>query len=261
LAGPAARLARIPVVWHVHAASPHPRLNRLAALLATRLVVSSAHLAVPGIPRRRIADAIPNSVAAPPALPARARHFPPRLLTLGRLDPVKNLDVLLSAVAMLRDRGVDVSLDVLGAEQPGYPEHAHALVVQRDELALADIVVLRGHIDDPTPFLRSATIYVHPSRHEMQPLAILEAMAAGLPVVASRAGGIPDLVRDGETGVLVPPGDAVALADALERLLGDDELTARLGVAGHERVRADFAPSTTIDRLEALYCGLLGVHR
>jgi glycosyltransferase involved in cell wall biosynthesis len=259
LAAPAARLACIPVVWHVHAASPHPLLNRFGVLLATRTVLSAEGLQVRGIPARRVAATIPNGVAAPATVRAGSPAGRPRLLTLGRLDPVKGLDTLLEAVAILRSLGTDIEADVLGGEQPGYPDHARHLSARRDALQIADVVAFRGHVEDPAPFLHAASIYVQPSRHDMQPLAVLEAMAAGLPVVATRAGGLPQLLTDGVTGLLVPPDDPAALAAAIQRLIDDPDLAARLGAAGHTRVRAEFSEGATIDRLEALYRDLFGI--
>ena len=101
--------------------------------------------------------------------------------------------------------------------------------------------------------LRAADVFVHPSRLEGLPLAILEAMAAGLPVVASSVGGIPEAVVDGETGVLVPPGDPSALAAALLRVLESPDKGAALGARGHARARAEFSLERMTERYRDLY--------
>jgi glycosyltransferase involved in cell wall biosynthesis len=101
-------------------------------------------------------------------------------------------------------------------------------------------VELLGERGDVPEQLAASDVFVLSSRSEGMPMSILEAMAAGLPVVASAVGGIPEIVRDGETGLLVPPGDADALAAALGRLLDDDGLRRRLGAAGRERALDEF---------------------
>ena len=106
-------------------------------------------------------------------------------------------------------------------------------------------VRLAGERDDVGELLAAADLFVLSSRSEGLPLSILEAMAAGLPVVASDVGGVPELVVDGETGLLVPPGDPHALAAAIDRLLDDPDLRRRLGAAGRLRVSEQFDLEST----------------
>ena len=96
-----------------------------------------------------------------------------------------------------------------------------------------------------------------PSLHEGLPNSLLEAMAAGLPVVASAVGGVPEQVVPGQTGLLVPPGDPQALAGALNRLLEDQQQAARMGCAGRARVERDFSLAEMVRRTEQLYAALL----
>jgi glycosyltransferase involved in cell wall biosynthesis len=96
-------------------------------------------------------------------------------------------------------------------------------------------------------------IFVLPSLREALPIAVIEAMAVRLPVVAARIGGIPEVVEDGTTGCLVPPGDEAALAAVLERLVADPALAARLGAAGQARVQAQFTVEQMVRRVEHLY--------
>jgi glycosyltransferase involved in cell wall biosynthesis len=106
---------------------------------------------------------------------------------------------------------------------------------------LADRVELTGTREDVAQILARADVFVLSSRSEGMPMSALEAMAAGLPVVATAVGGVPELVVDGETGFLVPPGDAPALSRALDRILGDPDLRRRLGEAGRQRAGGMFA--------------------
>ena len=114
-------------------------------------------------------------------------------------------------------------------------------------------VVYVPFTDQPLAFYRLATIAALPSRIEGLSLALLEAMGLGLPVVASRAGGNPDLIRSGETGLLVPPLDPRAWAAALERMLGDPAFAARTGSAGREFVRREHSLDRVVERTEGVY--------
>jgi glycosyltransferase involved in cell wall biosynthesis len=182
---------------------------------------------------------------------ARARYATPPAATVlavvGALETRKGHDVLLRAVARLADPTIVVWCAGDGAERA-------ALEAQRGALGLADRVRFLGRVDDVAELLAGADVCVMPSRHEGLGVAALEAMAAGLPVVASRVGGLPEAIVDGETGCLVPPDDADALAGALARLVADRELRCALGAAGAARARARFS-------MDAMAAGTLAVYR
>lgn len=120
-------------------------------------------------------------------------------------------------------------------------------------MGLTASVRLVGERDDVPELLSSSSVFVLSSSSEALPVSVLEAMAAGLPVVATRVGGVPELVVDGETGFLVPPSDAAALAAALQRLLDDPELRARLGAAGRARAEEHFALDSFVEGHLDLY--------
>jgi glycosyltransferase involved in cell wall biosynthesis len=164
-----------------------------------------------------------------------------RLVWLGLMVPVKRLDVLLAAL-----RDVPAMTAVLAGDGPLRAE------VQRDALPLGDRVELPGFVADPAPLLAGADAFVLPSAAENCPLALLQAMATGLPVVASRVGGIPEVVTDGETGLLVPPGEPAPLAAAL-RSLADPALRARLGGNARAHAEQHLSLDTCVDGLEASY--------
>jgi len=239
LAGPAARLARIPIVWHVHGVRPPMTLNRLGRLLATRTVaLTEADAARLSAPRRKPApDVVANAPAEAFFAVEPSPAVPPVVLTVGRLSPVKGIDVLMHALARLRAEGRDVSAVVAGGEQAGYAGHAAALHQLRDSLGLAQAVRLAGHLDDTTGELARASVYVQPARWEGVPLAVLEAMAAGVPVVATDVGGIRDVIAPDVNGLLVPPDDPAALALAIGSLLDDADRAARLAAAGRRLTR------------------------
>jgi glycosyltransferase involved in cell wall biosynthesis len=198
-----------------------------------------------GIPARKIEtihyglDDLPEAWGRNPvdAVPREARV----LLSVSRLSRQKGVDVAVRALPSLPG---DTVLVVLG-EGPDRP----LLEGLARELGVERRVFLLGRVPDVAAWLERATLYVHPARWEGFGLAVLEAMLAGLPVVASEVSSLPELVVDGETGRLVPPGDHAALAHAIVRALGEPEL----GAAGRERARREFSVARMADRTAALY--------
>ncbi len=193
-------------------------------------------------------------VSIPTALPeAKPMGILPKVLMVGRLEQEKGQTVLVEAIGILKGRGIDVDLDLAG----GGPLH-DTLSRQISQLDLDDRVHLLGELD-PAEIphrLQAAAVFCHPSFHEGLPVAIMEAMTQGIPVVASDICGNPELVINEETGLLATPGDSAALADALERMLRDETLRNRCRVGAFERVSERHRDSTCIDQLvEALDFG------
>jgi glycosyltransferase involved in cell wall biosynthesis len=179
------------------------------------------------------------------------RVVPGRVLLVGRLAPQKRPDLAIRAVAEVRRRRPDVQLDV-AAHGPLERETA-ALV---GELGLGDSVRLLGKRDDVADLLAEAECFLLTSDYEGCPYTVLEAMAAGVPVVASRVGGLPELVADGETGVLFEPGNPHAAAAALGGLLDYPERARAFGAAGRERVRKEFGRERMVRDTVAVYDAL-----
>ena len=155
-----------------------------------------------------------------------------RILHIGMFDPKKSQDVLLAAFQMLRDRHFDCSLTMIGAKGPTLEE------VRRVAAGFGDRVSVLVDVEhDRIPeFMANADLFVLPSRSEGFPLVLIEAGAAGLPVVATSAGGIPEFIAHGATGLLVEPDNPRALADAIARVLENDELAG--GLAARLRAQA-----------------------
>lgn len=238
------------------------RLDRLTAPLADRVVCVSqpvADFAVRnvGLPAHKIA-VIPNGLdlQAFEGLPTRqearaALGLPagqPLVGVVARLTPVKRLDVLLQALAALPEAGAVLVGDG--------PQRAQLEALSR-ELGLADRVHLAGHQDDVRPWLAALDVFALSSDWEGLPNAVLEAMAAGLPVVATAVGGTPEVVVNGATGLLVPPNNPPTLAQAIAALLRDPELGGRMGKAGRERVAQHFSVEQMVRQTERLYEELL----
>jgi glycosyltransferase involved in cell wall biosynthesis len=199
---------------------------------------------------------IPNGVDTARFTPAVSRDEagPVRLVFVGRLVRQKGLDVLLEALARL-PAGADYELTLVG-DGPLRP----ALTGQAQALGLTSRLRFVGWAgrEDMPDLLRRADIFVFPSRDEGMPNAVLEAMATGLPVVATRISGNEEVVVDGQTGLLVPPDDPDALAGALARLLADRPLGRSLGAAGRERAGREYSWRAVAERYAALATGKEG---
>lgn len=242
-------------VHHLPLASPVPRLRRhLRRLLSLRL---SRHLAVGERVARMIeqmlglADgsvgAVANGVPAPSraAEPISARHGrPPVIGSLGRLTDQKGYDLLLRALPRLP--GATLVLVGDGPER-GALERTAA------QLGVADRLVITGWLREARAQLNGFDVFALPSRWEGMPLGILEAMHAGLPVLAADVGSVAEVVQDAQSGFLVPSDDVEALADRLARLLADSELRARMGGRGRALALERFTDSAMARRYEAVY--------
>ncbi|HEX7186407.1 MAG TPA: glycosyltransferase, partial [Thermoanaerobaculia bacterium] len=187
-------------------------------------------------------------------LPAPAAD-PPKILCVASLRPYKGVPVLLEACRRLLDNGVTFRCEIVG-EGPMRPELERRIA----GLGLAGTVSLLGALPqhEVTCRLGASAVFVLPSivapdgQMEGIPVALMEAMAAGRPVVTSALSGIPELVEDGMSGVLVQPGDAPGIAAALKRLLEDPGLRLRMGERGREKVDAEFRLDGTVAGLTTL---------
>jgi glycosyltransferase involved in cell wall biosynthesis len=160
---------------------------------------------------------------------------------VGRLQAWKGQDRLLRAQALLHARGTALHLVIVGGDSYGLsPGYAASLPRLIAELGLQGAVTLVGEVDDAMPFIEQMDVLVNASDPEPFGIVLLEAMAAGVPVVAVDSGGPPDIVEHERTGMLAPSGSPAHLADALAPLLGSSELRRRLGAAGHERFMRDY---------------------
>ncbi|MCB0032089.1 MAG: glycosyltransferase family 4 protein [Anaerolineales bacterium] len=180
----------------------------------------------------------------------------PVILHVAHLRPIKDHPTLLRACARLCEEGVGFELWLVGYG----PEEAR-LQALAAELGLADHCRFLGRREDIPALLAAADIAVLCSRQEGLPGALMEAMAAGRPIVATDVGGVPELVLPEETGLLVPPGDPAALAVALRRLLADPALRQTLGDAAQTRLLSHFQLDAKIEALEAVYHRLAQTRR
>jgi glycosyltransferase involved in cell wall biosynthesis len=176
----------------------------------------------------------------------------PRLLCVGRLIPIKGHLVLLRGFAQAKERLPELELEIAGR---GPLEPALKALVR--ELGIADSVRFLGHVSPIQSAIERSAVVVVPSMGEGFGMVALEAMERARPVIAAEIGGLGELVRDGETGVLVPAGEAEPLGDAIVRVAGDLELARQMGEAGRLRALSRFLQSFCTDRTELLYEGAL----
>jgi glycosyltransferase involved in cell wall biosynthesis len=170
------------------------------------------------------------------------------VLFLGRLDAQKGVETLLAAWGEVAARLPEAVL-LIGGQGP----QEGALRALTAQYGLADRVRFLGPVPDPEAYLRAAAAFVLPSWYEGMPNALLEAMSTGLPCIATTIGGTLDVAADEREALLVPPGDAVALAKALLRILMDGDLAGRLGAAARRRIVAEFSLDDVVARYEQLY--------
>jgi glycosyltransferase involved in cell wall biosynthesis len=219
-----------------------------ARLCAERVVPAGRIVVIPnGVDTARFHPAPGPAVGEPPAEAAIV------VGALGVLRPEKGLGDLVAAAALVRERCPRARFVIHG--DGACREDLRTLIAG---LGLGDAVTLAGATDAPAAALRGLDVFALPSVSEASSNALLEAMATGLPVVATRVGGSALLVEDGVTGLLVPPRDPAALAKALVTLIEDRRLAARLGAAALDRVRAVHGLPAMLGRLEALYARTLG---
>ena len=270
LARLAARRLDVPVVFTVHGwaftpgvppleAALYRRVERMVGPLASRIITVSEYDRRLGLEARiapsdrlvTVHNGIPD---VPPALRADPERSPVRLVMVARYGAQKDHPTLLRALASLRDHRWE--LDLIGDG----PLMGETEALARD-LGLDGRVHFLGQRNDVDQRLAAAQVALLISNWEGFPLSILEAMRAGLPVVASDVGGVAESVRDGESGYLVPRGDVTQLSNRLERLLSDPGLRGSLGASGRERFVRDFTLDVSVARTLEVYRDTVAVTR
>jgi glycosyltransferase involved in cell wall biosynthesis len=270
----AALLARVPVVVatehnvYVGKARRYVLVERFLARLTDAMVAVSGpvrqflsvQLVLPPSTIRVIHNGVALSAPTPGGLAELRERLAAdgavaiRLGTVASLTAKKGHEVLLRAVARLRDSGVVCSLVVAG-EGPD----RQRLELLSQQLGVSTRVLFLGHVAHPPDVLGAIDVFVLPSLIEGLPLALLEAMYAGRACVATSVGGVPEVIRPGDNGLLVPPGDEVALAQAISAL-GSVDLRRRLGAAARRSIENGFTEAAYLESLKALYLELAEPH-
>ncbi len=209
---------------------------------------------------------IPNGIAIPERTGYR-KEYPvrsefkidrtaPLIAVIGRLIKTKGIGYFLEAAASIVDRFPTARFLVVGGAC-AEPEHRVDLQKKAVDLNLKDRVIFAGQRNDVPQILQEVDISVLPSLSESFSNAVLESMAHGLPTIATRVGGTPELIADGVNGVLVPPRDSAAIARAVITLLESPELARRLGESAREKVVREYSLERLLQRTEDLYTSLL----
>lgn len=198
---------------------------------------------------------IPNGVDLLPEHPLPSSQGLRRIVMVANLRQEKGHDVLIDAAPQIFSSCPDAEICLAG-DGP----MADALAARARARGVGGRVQFLGHCQDVPALLARADIFVLPSRSEALPNALIEAMAAGLPVVASRVGGIPEIVTDGQNGVLVQPGDPTALAAAVVRLMDHPGLAAALGGAARSWVRRTYSFERMVSSMERVYLEEIEAH-
>jgi glycosyltransferase involved in cell wall biosynthesis len=260
-----AKALRAPVVLQVHVGEPELELFRTrvdrVSLAAFRWAFAHADrvLSVGAASAREVeehyaardVEVLPNAAPAPVdgPVPQPAPAGQARLLYIGGFhDPVKGGEVLLDALPAILEAHPGVQVTIAGPGEP--PARLASVNGSARWLGWLDA-------DAKARALREADIFLLPSTSEGLPVALLEAMAYGKPIVATRVGGIPDVLVDGSEGLLVTPGDVAELAGAVSALVGDPDRAWALGRAAKERV-AELGPDTIAERLDLVYQEVMG---
>jgi glycosyltransferase involved in cell wall biosynthesis len=274
LAGASTRLPQRPLVWHMRDILPagpaRQWLLRACHQLNPYVIAISQAVAEQFGPLRErirlrvIYNGVPLARFAPgPPSPALAAELGLRpddevVAVVGRLAPWKGHRTLLQAMRQVVDQRPRARLLVVGEVTFWEESYANDLRRQTEELGLTAAVVWAGFRRDVAEMLRLCDVFVLPSTNEPFGRALVEAMATGKPAIGTRSGGVPEVVKEGETGLLVEPGNPGELAAAISRLLAEPSMAAELGEAGHRRANRHFCVTRVAREVQEVYEQLLG---
>jgi glycosyltransferase involved in cell wall biosynthesis len=281
IGGIAARMARVPVVWHVrdridndYLPGPVVIVFRLLCRIIPNFVVanSAATLRTIRLPGRKNRTAVDSGYAfmsessalvhdgvEPRAAAAEKPDSDFMLMGLvGRISRWKGQHIFITAGASVREKYPNARFQIIGAPMFGEEAYEAEIRAQVKSLGLEDRMEFLGFRTDVPQLMEELDLLVHASiTGEPFGQVITEAMAVGKPVVATRGGGVPEIVQDGVTGLLVPMGDAPAMAAAICEILADPDRARRMGAEGRVRVLRHFTVRGTARRLESVFLKIL----
>ncbi len=263
LGGLAGRLASVPIVWHVRDRIADDYLPpRAAALfrLACRLVPqylivnSQATLDALELPSDSSTRVVHDGFVEPRGIARQRLENEPLIGLVGRISPWKGQDVFIRAAAKVREQWPQVRFQIIGSAMFGEDNYEREVRALASELKLDDRLEWLGFRDDVPGLIADLDILAHASTiGEPFGQVVMEGMAAAKPVVATRGGGVVEIIKENETGLLVPMGDSNAMAEALLWLLQHPERALEMGQMGQKRVREHFTIQNTTRKVQALY--------
>jgi L-malate glycosyltransferase len=279
---PAARLAGVPLVWYRHdfwlgESQPRwcwaDRLGKVVLCSATTAIIAGSHATARLHPYPKRITVVHNGIKIKPVAPSevgltfRAEYGIPAGAPLvgmvGRLRPIKGQDRFLRSMAVVAKAVPSARFIVVGGEIFGlrddYPAYLQGISRELGLIGAAggDRVIFTGHLADPAPAMAAMDVFVQPGAAEAFGLVNVEAMAMEKPVVGFAHGGLPEIVMPGETGLLVAPGDEMALAEAVIALLRDPGRRTEMGRAGRARAVQEFNIERMVRGVEAVFAVLL----
>ncbi|MBM3494945.1 MAG: glycosyltransferase family 4 protein [Armatimonadetes bacterium] len=276
IGGMAARLGRKPLIWHIRDRIAEDYLPPVAARLFRRLcrhlphrviANSAATLATLGLPDamtipgpRQRALAVHDGMEPPPLDLADVHRGgePAKIGLVGRLAPWKGQHVFLEAAAQVHRAHPDARFLIIGSAMFGESDYEERIRRQCRDMGLDGVVEFTGFREDVQRVIAGLTILVHASTvPEPFGQVVLEGMMAAKPVVATRGGGVSEIMLDGETGILVPMGDAMAMAEAINTMLRGPGRAQAMGLAARRRAETEFTIARTARKVEAVYDDLL----
>jgi glycosyltransferase involved in cell wall biosynthesis len=284
IGGIAARLSGRPVIWHVrdrvdndYLPSSVVRAFRLLSHWIPHFVIANsgatlrslwpatplAHSGTSGIQAKQQSAVVHDGTLWPfPVNRSSARNEHVRIGLIGRISPWKGQHVFLRAATLVSERFPKARFFIVGSALFGESEYEQEVRSLTKSLGLSDVVTFTGFRSDVQNAIADMDLIVHASiTGEPFGQVIIEGMAAGKPVIATAGGGVPEIVEDGKTGILVPMGDVQAMAEAISCLLADPVLAASMGERGRERVRDHFTIEKKARKVEAVYQEMFSMSR
>lgn len=270
----AGKLARIPVLWHVRdfidtSYLPAPAVKGvrwMADIMPSHIVAVSQSV----LQQLHLKDAAKAEVLydglgeeemalfEPPDVASSTRNAAACIGMVGRIGQWKGQHIFLDAAAKVLAAGHDAKFVIIGAPLFGEDDYLRELHAQVERLGIGDYVKFAGFVQNILEVFKQLDVVVHASiSSEPFGMVIVEGMAAGKPVIASCGGGVPEIIVDGESGLLFPMGDADALAQKIETLLNDPRCAQQIGQAGFRRVRQHFTAARAARQIEDVYARML----
>jgi glycosyltransferase involved in cell wall biosynthesis len=242
--GATGRFMGIPAIWHCRIADRDTYLDHILTRLCTYIIVNSQATAKRFGPNllgkiRLVYNGVniqwlrEEGVKSPDSVQALEKI----ILVLARASRWKRHDIALTAFETIASQHQKIHLFCVGDIDPGDTEWWEFLQEKATTSPFSDRIHWIGRVDDVRPWLRAASLLLLASENEPFGRVLVEAMACGVPVVASRSGGVPEIVRDGKDGILVEPGEAGLMAEAISRVLEDDDLKRRLSMSAIEQAK------------------------
>ena len=276
IGGFAARFSRCPVVWHVRDRIEDDYLPKsvvrtfrfLSRMIPNYVIANSGatlrtlHLrkgarstSIPsGIELNGKAAVVHDGTSTAVPLGRNGLHSQLRVGLVGRISPWKGQHIFIEAAALVNQRFPDARFFIIGAAMFGEDDYEQEVRRLPAQLGIADVVEFTGFRNDVKRAIAELDLVVHAStKGEPFGQVIIEGMAAGKPVVATRGGGVPEIVEDGRTGILVPMGDSQAMAKAICQILSDPAEAKEMGTRARQRVAEHFTLQQTARRVEAVY--------